>query len=359
MRNISKNIKIGITAKSDKSLYTNGIAQNVLTLFNLIKSSGYDATLVSEAKGGYGESLGGHTVEPIKEDNILRFDLIIEVANSLSVQLSKFYKFNKKKIIVIEYGNNFLINSAKSVYKVGSNSFFENFTDEVWISPHFSHSLTALRALRKVDVKVCPYIWVPTDIVDDKDIYFNDSWNSKSVGVFESNLYFVKMCHIPMLICENYYNNFSKELDAYIFSSKKLEGGGFTEFANMHSMVSDGKMSFENRYRLNYVLNRRLVGTIISHQLYNELNYLQLEAMYLGIPFIHNSKTFENYGYYYPEMDVDIGAKMLDKAINTHKENYEINRKKDLDKIFDYSPKNKKNINGYIDLLESFIQRHF
>ena len=58
-------------------------------------------------------------------------------------------------------------------------------------------------------------------------------------------------------------------------------------------------------------------------------------------------------------MDVDIGAKMLDKAINTHKENYEINRKKDLDKIFDYSPKNKKNINGYIDLLESFIQRHF
>ena len=355
----SKNIKIGVTAKSDKSLYTNGITQNVLTLFNLIKSAKYDVTLVSESNKVYGQKLGGHDIESINVENVLRFDLIIEVANSLSVNLSKFYKFNKKKIIVIEYGNNFLINSAKSVYKIGSKSFFKNFTDEVWISPHFEHSLSALKALRKVDVKICPYIWLPTNIEGDKEILFDKSWNVKNVGVLESNLYFVKMCHVPMLICEEYYNKFSKDLDAYIFSSKKLAGGGFTEFANMHNIVKDNKMSFENRYRLSYLLKSRLIGTIISHQIFNELNYLQLEAMYLGLPFIHNSKTFENHGYYYPEMNVEVGAKKLDEAIKSHGDNYKIKREMDLDKIFDYSPDNIKNINGYKALLDSFIQRNF
>ena len=39
---------------------------------------------------------------------------------------------------------------------------------------------------------------------------------------------------------------------------------------------------------------------ILSHQLKCELNYLYFEALYLGLPLLHNSPMISEYGYFYP-----------------------------------------------------------
>ena len=60
---------------------------------------------------------------------------------------------------------------------------------------------------------------------------------------------------------------------------------------------------------------------IISHQQDNALNYLYLESLYLNLPILHNSDFIKDYGYYYPEYDIDIAKVQINKILKEHKEN--------------------------------------
>jgi hypothetical protein len=214
--------------------------------------------------------------------------------------------------------------------------------------------------MRKTPIEIAPYVWTPPNTLTRKDLKYDPSWNIEHVGILESNLYFVKMCHAPMLICEDYFNKYSKDISAYVLGGEKLkDNNGFSEFAKMLNIVTTKNMSFESRWTLPHMLRRRMFGSIVSHQFYNELNYLQLEAMYLGVPFIHNSKLLEDHGYYYNDINIGLGAEKLKEAVDSHSGNYKEMIKKDSEKIYEFSPDNKKNIDRYAQLLESFIQRNF
>tara|TARA_Y100001958_G_C21229415_1_gene555011 strand:- start:799 stop:1875 length:1077 start_codon:yes stop_codon:yes gene_type:complete len=357
--NVTKKIKIAITSKSNEKLHSEGLTQNTLTLIRMLAGAGYDITPVSQSKYHYGKKIGARKIEKLDLNSIKNFDIVLGVANSLDKKTTESLHSSGGKSIVIEYGNNLLINAARTVYDRGSESFNISYEDETWISPHFEHSISGISAMRKHEVKICPYIWSPTETINDEKLFFNENWKIDSIGVLESNLYFVKMCHIPVLICEEYYNNYSKDIDCYIFGSRILEGGGFNKFANMMNIVKENKMSFEERMKFNHTIKRGYTKCVVSHQIYNELNYLQLECMFLGIPIIHNSRAFKDHGYYYDEMNVKMGSEQLKMAIDNHKSVYKRERERDMERLFEYSPNNKKNISGYVELLESFIQRNF
>ena len=91
--------------------------------------------------------------------------------------------------------------------------------------------------------------------------------------------------------------------------------------------------------------------TVISHQMYNELNYSHLEKLYLGLPLIHNSNMLQDVGYYYPEFDVDMAAKQIKSVIKNHGNQLE-SYKKDAGKYFrKFSLENQDNLNSYQKLL--------
>jgi hypothetical protein len=81
--------------------------------------------------------------------------------------------------------------------------------------------------------------------------------------------------------------------------------------------------------------------------------------MFLNLPFVHNSPTFEEHGYYYPEFDVKLGADALKEAINEHPKRYLEERPKNEEMMWRYNPNNKKNVDGYIELLEEVIQTDY
>ena len=194
----------------------------------------------------------------------------------------------------------------------------------------------------------------------EEELNFNQDTIINNIGVLESNLYYVKTCHVPMLIIEELYCN-SPELvnEAYIFGSQIMnKNKTFNCFAKDLDSVKDKKMSFEARYRLPYIIKKNFAGTIVSHQFYNGLNYLQLEAMYLGIPFVHNSDFFRDHGYYYEGYNAKDGAKQLEMALKTHKNNYEYLRERDRKRVYDFHPDNSKNIEGYAKLIEDLVQKH-
>ena len=78
---------------------------------------------------------------------------------------------------------------------------------------------------------------------------------------------------------------------------------------NRHALVF-----FENRQTFTKVFDRPAV--LLSYQHDNALNYLYAEAMYVGVPLIHNSKQVGvNVGYYYEDCDVSQMQTQLLKAL--------------------------------------------
>lgn len=57
-------------------------------------------------------------------------------------------------------------------------------------------------------------------------------------------------------------------------------------------MHRSGKIEYLNRVSIsNYLINH--VDIVLSYQWGNEMNYLPLEVLYLGIPLVHNSPDFK------------------------------------------------------------------
>ena len=61
----------------------------------------------------------------------------------------------------------------------------------------------------------------------------------------------------------------------------------------------------------------------------------------------------ENVGYYYPEFDVDMGAKQLKNAMQNHASTINDYKKDAKTFLKEFSPYNKTNIKKYIDLLNN------
>jgi hypothetical protein len=363
---ISSDLRIGITSIDDKKIWSNGLHQNVYHLFNILKDAGYNVELVCESKSISENDFMDNNVRHITPDNISDYDIIIEASNTLMDEIAhKYVKEDNGVLVTIQYGNEFLLNTVvNSIYypdKLAKTHMPPR--QAIWVSPHFAFSRQSLEVLNKTEVDISPYIWSPYFLLhsnSEEELCFNEDSEIGNIAVLESNLYYVKTCHVPMLIIEDLYNK-SPELinEAYVFGSTiMIENKTFVAFANDLNSVKDKKMSFEHRYRLPYIIKQDYAGTIVSHQFYNALNYLQLEAMYLGIPFVHNSDYFRDHGYYYEGFNAKDGAKQLEMALKTHKNNYEYLRERDRKRVYDFHPDNSKNIEGYARLIENLVSKH-
>lgn len=362
---ISKHIKIGITSHCGENLFGNGLKSNVFFLYKLLKNVGYDVDMVSESDQHYGKKLVGFELKKLDMETVRDYHILIQCANSLSEHIRIAHKENNGIVGSCEYGNKILIDMGTMLYKDEGNLTLPDL-DFYWTSPHFERTANALNTLSKAPVRICPYIWSPEILTlsymgAGYNPHFGDHVNLKNVAIMESNLYMVKMCFIPMLIAEELYYRSPEMIDnVYNVGTMQLkEKQNFIRFSNKLSVVKDGKMTFEGRWALNFLLEKNYAGTILSHQWHNELNYLQLEAMYLNRPFVHNSPTFKEHGYYYPEFDVHAGADALREAINEHPKRYLEERPKNEEMMWRYSPNNKKNVEGYVELVEEQIQTHF
>ena len=93
-------------------------------------------------------------------------------------------------------------------------------------------------------------------------------------------------------------------------------------------------------------------GLVISHQIYNELNYVYFEALYLSLPLIHNSNILSNYGYYYEDCDIDKGSYWIKYILENHKNNIDQYDKDNVNLFKKYSPYSHHNIEAYKLILD-------
>ena len=372
--------KIGITIDISREYLSNGVQQNLIFLadcINQIKGKECFFLYIGELQSNnliLSYSCISYEIYLKEKANI--FDLIIYGGFLPQPDLHSFDRNRSKltKFVYLQLGNE-LNEDIDSVIHPSEKRNKETFVvnmyefDQIWTSPHYKKSIPYLATKHhNHDVKISPYLW------DDKflkmqfeNLKLNISFDSfklnlniKKVAVFEPNLFFTKTCLIPLFIVENYLQRYPCKIEALnIFGAKQLvKNEYFIKLILSMDSYNKKKEFLKIHPRINFLKAvNKYGGLIISHQIYNELNYLHFEALYLSLPLIHNSDSLKNYGYYYNELDIFKASYHLDQILKYHKENIHKQKLKNQELFKQYSPFSQINKKGYKDLIDSLITK--
>jgi len=380
-----KNLKIGITIglKDNKeSIWTNGIKQNVLILTRLLKNSGenYEIKLLNTIEVDWSEKPGYlKDVEICTfKDNYMDMDLLIVMGAQVSnAEIKKFKESDpNKRVVSYKCGNNYVITMENILFKEeeeGKVHQFEDSFDEVWYIPQqdevnrgYYHTLYRTNSL------IVPFLWhnqylleALTDIEVGfkngqfkKDYRYRIGKEKKRIGVMEPNLNIVKFSLIPAMIAEECYRGETgKKLIEKLMltnSEKIAKNKEFLGIISTFDLYKDNKISSESRYQTAYILSQ-YIDVLVCHQILNPLNYLYLDAAYMGYPVLHNAPMCKDLGYYYEGSDTVDGAKKLEYILTKHDENIDKYNDRNDKALMRYYADNPKLVKTYDRLIHNLF----
>lgn len=377
--NINK-LKIGITLglKNNKeSIWTNGIKQNVLMLVHLLKKSNknYEVCILNIFNVDFTEKPS--YLEDIDifyfNDKFMEMDLLISMGGQILDSDAKKFKENKdKRIVSYKCGNNYVLSMEEILFKESkTGSEIEQEIDELWYVPQQDEvNRGYYTTLHRTNAIIVPFVWHPKFLYEKtleiekgyKLGVYKKNWQyeigkeKKIIGIMEPNLNIVKFCLIPTMIVEESYRG---EIGKNHIDKLRITNGEqlktnklFMSYIKTFDLFKDNKISAESRYQTAYVLTQHL-DVLVCHQILNPLNYLYLDAVYLGYPILHNAHMCKDLGYYYEGSDTVEGAKMLDWILTEHDNNIEEYDKRNDLVLQRYHADNEELITTYDRLIEN------
>jgi hypothetical protein len=213
---------------------------------------------------------------------------------------------------------------------------YETTFDEVWYIPQqHENNYGFFRTVYRTESIMVPFIWHHKFILNSvkeieksfkegkykKGYKYVPNKERKTIGVMEPNINIVKYALIPSLIAEeSYRTDIGKEkIDALmITNAEKLKTNyEFMAIIKTFDLYKDNRISAESRYQTAFMLTQHL-DVLICHQVMNPLNYLYLDAAFLGYPVIHNAELCKDLGYFYEGSDTLTGSKLLNYVLTEH-----------------------------------------
>ena len=373
-------MKIGITLglkSNDESIWTNGIKQNVLMFAHLLKKSkeNHEVFILNSFKVDFTEKKPKYLADlevGYFDDLYMDMDLIVMMGAQIEdVKLQKFKAQGNKKVIAYKCGNNYVITTENVLFKESPKNTleFETTFDEIWYIPQQHESNNGYyKTLYRTNAFIVPFIWHHKYILDAvKDIEngfkngqykkgykYNPEKEQKTIGIMEPNLNLIKFALIPTMIAEESYrteigkNKINKVM---ITNSDKLSTHNeFLSILKTFDLQKDKKITAEKRYQTAFVLTQYF-DILVCHQLMNPLNYLYLDAAFLGYPVLHNAPLCKDLGYYYEGSDTKMGGDMLNFILSEHDKNInEYHERNDI-VLQRYHADNEELINTYDKLI--------
>jgi hypothetical protein len=371
IRPINTKTKIGITLDLPKEivdLFTNGIRQNAIFFYRLLKNIGkYDIYFIFKNING-NILVDKMKFDYVLEENILNanFDIIFTFGYMFSTELYLVTKDLGTRHIFYNCGNIFIRDSETTLFKDTKLTVSEyqryNIYDECWNIPQMTNTNQYyLKTLLRCNTIEVPFIWSPEFIDSEKHKYIKRS-ESKSIAIFEPNLGIMKWSFPAVLICENAYRDpkiTDKIKHIYVtnMESKNSNNSFKTNFNNLVTSLDlkkDNKLSIESRYNSLYFMSK-YTDIVVSHTWENWLNYLYLDLAWMGWPIVHNGKLCKEVGYYYDEFNYEMGGNALKDAISNHDENADEYLLRNRLYIQKYLPTNKALKKHYEDLITNFL----
>lgn len=379
-----RKVRIGITVLIDKptdSLFSNGIRQNVIILRELFAKckNVSESYIINTAKnvtipddntttwGPYAKHI--ITLEQAKE----KCDLVVMAQGSAHIDVYR--DFKKRGIVITKHimGAELSVFNETILFKSNEearNLYSRNAgtVSNVWISDHFFESdRYFFETQYDCESKIGPYVWDERFIQHHMDIFKKDIPGEtalykpsgkleKRISTMEPNINLVKTSTIPVMAVERLYRKYPEALDKLnVFCGDSIKKKrDFVNFVKDLDSYKAGKMFFEARYPIVWTLLKH-TDMVLCHQQGCALNYLYLDAAWMGYPLIHNSEYMKELGWYYSGNDVETAAKHMQHiAHNFDKENHINNEYLNKSRNFAYRYKidNPENIRGYEKLID-------
>tara|TARA_B110000495_G_scaffold196667_1_gene205817 strand:+ start:9029 stop:10138 length:1110 start_codon:yes stop_codon:yes gene_type:complete len=337
-------MKIGITSRFNYGFFANGLNQNVVLLYEILESIGAEVFFLDFTDEKLEQKFESHKFIDNKKiinwwDFAKQEDKYVDILLCPGVSPNKDIKNiikkanQNSKICSVHYGNN-LISDIHSLYFSSEpklHSFeTERYSDLVLYSPHYSFAKDYMALSKGCEAMEIPYIWDPKFIQEEaSDLGVNPEYKPvvrPNIAVVEPCLNISKTNFIPLLIILHLLKESPHVFDeAYIFSNKFREKGlqpsSHLKQKTILNKYPD-RVYFDPRQKLAHILAQDN-PIILSHQFYNELNYVYLEALHYNFPLIHNSPPFKEAGFYYHEFNISEGANCVISATKSHNDTLE------------------------------------
>ncbi|NKB75617.1 MAG: DUF2827 family protein [Gammaproteobacteria bacterium] len=322
-------LTLGITFNTGEELSQliggSGLNQNVMFLYDLFHSLGHDVYMILDESEFEFIEIEGKQYKTKSATEIIQqglaFDIVFEAGLGL-IQRDRFFfrEHCGARIVCVRYGNSLFLDMERLFVKGSPSSDCHHSKPEmVWISPHFDKSIYYIEALYQARVELAPFIWEPVFVPKKFDP--SETVGPLDVVVMEPNTSVLKNALIPLAIlnevCREAPEAFEKAtiLNSLDFYNEPYFLNNVVQ--NLTYLSSQkNKVFFAGRFRIFDVFQK--ADVMLAFQHYNGLNYLYMEALYMGVPLVHNSPYYLDVGYYYPEFNVRIGKKKLMEALKNH-----------------------------------------
>lgn len=382
-----RRVRIGITVYIDKpeeSMFVNGIRQNVIVLRDLfekcrnvseayIVNTATNVNVTPEHQTGWGP-YAKWTIS--MQEAADKCDMIVMGPGSLTIDAH--HELVRRGIVLTKQ----IMGSELSVFNetvlFRDNSAARNLNGRntgtvksVWISPHFFESdRYFFETQYDCEAVVGPYVWDPrfiqhyidiAKLVDPNEsgLYKPSGKIQKRISTMEPNINMVKTSTVPIIIGERLYRKYPETLEKLnVFCGDIIK-----QKTDMIKFVKDldinraRKIFFEARYPIVWTLLKH-TDIVLCHQNQCELNYLYLDAAWMGFPVVHNSIAMRDLGWYYPGNDAETAAQLLQHiAHNFDSENHQNSEyvRKSRGFAYRYMIDNPENIRAYEKLIDHAI----
>ena len=344
--------RIGIGVKKYESIFVNGCVQQALFIYKMLNNiTGIKCDFVTvEPDYRVFDKLIPIEVVCLTEDAIQNYDIIAPLSLTINIDSTP-WVINWMKKFGIKYvdilcGNLYILLQEEFVFDIHHimKNYRNEAIDEVWVLEMYAYAKEYLQLVYNKPVRVLSYVWDP-DIIRK---YLNSNQiqiqrrpdNSKiNICVYEANMSLHKNAYIPLLMADKFFQlNPDKLNKVYIFCKQlnDMKNNGFYEKMDI---VKAGKIEFHSRMIMPETLRsienvNQYKNVVLSHTHLNNLNFLHLELLYMGVPIVHNCEPFQN-GFYFETYNMDHGIDLLEKARLTN-----VSQLDNIDILSTFSSKN-------------------
>ena len=330
---------------TEDNIFANGLFQNVVLLYRMFAAMGWTPLLIVNERPKNLERVPEQlrVCRVVCAEELLKQPIpvyaYIEIGMSIDPAVRKFLKMIGSKICKLYLGNILNIDIETPIFYPDMNFAHHvvGEVDKVWVSPHYAqhdqyaNSLNHV-ALSEPESQIGPYVWDPSFITDDgrRHIQWRPTLPGEAevVVITEPNISFQKSAIVPLLMMERWYRRGGRQWNGKVVvvnGPRILQIPYFKD--NVYDtldLVKDGKVVMADRKDMVTTLKTYPNATFICHQINNEFNYMVMELLWTGFPVLHNAKSWEAYGYYYPGSNLNAGCDVFDIVRRNHGEQLEI-----------------------------------
>lgn len=338
-------IMIATASISDQNIYSNGLYQNCFLIYRLMEAIGWMPILIVNKKPTSLEGIPEfiRSCRIAETEDIMKQPIpakvYLEVGMSLSGNLRRFFKLLGAKTVKLYLGNILNIDIEQPAFLSGMN-FSHHIVgeqDEIWTSPHYFQHAEYAACINKVEpvlgssMRIAPYVWDPCVITDDgKRTLSWKPWSREEGPTFlimEPNISFQKHALVPILIVEEWYRaNPGTNCRVIVCNGPRFLATGYFKHTvePQLSLAKDKRIEYIDRNSMLQIMEKYPSCIPVCHQFVNDFNYMVLEFLWAGFPVIHNSESWKDIGYAYPENSIRDGVRVLQDAITGHHDRVEL-----------------------------------